>query len=84
MKRKTTLSNEFAISEFKARALEILKLVHDSGQTITVTKHNVPLVQVVPIQVTTKQKLDALSHTVLFVGDIESPAIPLEDWEMLK
>jgi prevent-host-death family protein len=39
---------KFLISEFKARCIELLKRVHDSGRPILVTLRGEPLVRVIP------------------------------------
>ena len=81
---KKKLNKEISISEFKAKALSLLQLVHDSGQSLIITKHNAPLVQVLPIKTSSKQNLNQLAHTVLEMGDIVSPSLEASEWDMLK
>lgn len=74
----------YPISEFKAKALALLQYVYDSGQTITVTKHNKTIVKITPVGNVGQQKLNQLAETVVECGDLVSPAIDPDDWDMLK
>ena len=38
-------------ADFKARALEVMRRVHDTGEEVTVTSHGRPLVRIVQLRV---------------------------------
>ncbi|MBI2889613.1 MAG: type II toxin-antitoxin system Phd/YefM family antitoxin [Nitrospirae bacterium] len=72
-------------TEFKAKCLALLDEVQKTGEPITVSKRGKPVAQVVPhIQYEGKYPQDSLKGTVEVLGDIIEPAIPLEDWNMLR
>ena len=37
-------------ADFKARALAVMRKVHDTGEEVTVTSHGRPLVRIVPLR----------------------------------
>lgn len=45
-KSRTTLQ----AADFKARALAVMRKVHDTGEEVTVTSHGQPLVRIVPLR----------------------------------
>jgi prevent-host-death family protein len=69
-------------SKFKARCLEILDHVHETGEQVTVTKRGRPLAIIRPIkECRPRYPQDELKGSVTVLGDIISPAVPLEYWE---
>lgn len=69
-------------SEFKARALELMREVEESGRTLIVTDRGEPVVEVRKLNKTARDPLEELKGSVLFY---ERPFDPVgeEDWEML-
>lgn len=64
----------FSISDFKARALQLLEEVGRSRKPITVTKYGKPLAQVIPFSDdTAKPQPDTLKSALLEEDDIVSP-----------
>jgi prevent-host-death family protein len=72
--------NEMAVSEFKARALEVMSQIAESGEPVTITKWGKPLVQVIPASSSGGPVAGRLRGTVLEEGDIVSP-LGADDWE---
>ena len=75
-----------AISEFKARCLAVMKRVQKTRRPILITKRGEPVVEIVPPTVTPSRtrQLGAMRGTATIVGDIISPAIDPDEWEMLR
>ncbi|MDE0669431.1 MAG: type II toxin-antitoxin system prevent-host-death family antitoxin [bacterium] len=44
------LSRPIGAADFKARCLQIMDLVRESGVEVTITKHNRPVAKLVPVQ----------------------------------
>jgi len=65
--------------EFKTRCLALLDDVARTGEHIIVTKRGKPVAKVVPIE-----EPPGLEDSVIYCGDIISPAVPPDDWEMNK
>ncbi len=74
-----TNGREIPAGEFKARCLAILDDVALTGENIIVTKRGKPVAKVVPIE-----EPPSLEGSVIHCGDIISPAVPPEEWEMDK
>ncbi len=62
--------------QFKAKCLALLDEVRDQQEEIIVTKRGKPVAKLVPIE---KPPIPNLRHSVVFMGDVESP-IDVE-WE---
>jgi len=67
---------EIAAGEFKARCLALLDEVAETGREIIVTKRGKPVAKLVPLAP------KSLLGSVKFIGDIISPAVDPEDWEV--
>ena len=67
-------------SEFKAKCLKIMDEVAESGQSVVITKHGVPVAELVPATRRPVDLFGALKGSVTILGDIISP---LDDvvWE---
>jgi prevent-host-death family protein len=72
------------VSAFKARCLSVVKTIHATGEPIVVTKRGIPLVKVVPVTSPSDDFFGFMAGEFQIVGDIESPTVPLEDWEISK
>jgi prevent-host-death family protein len=73
---------KFLISEFKARCIELLKQVHNSGRPIIVTLRGEPLVQVIPVTKSGQPRirLGRKHGNAVFKGDVVHFAFSKE-WE---
>ncbi len=69
-------------SEFKAKALEYFRKVESSGQSVVVTDHGKPSIEVRCYQPTERSPLVLLKGTVTKYDDPMEPA-GNEDWETL-
>lgn len=72
------------ISTFKARCLSVVKSIHTTGEPVIVTRRGTPLVKVIPIASPSDDVFGFMAGEFRIVGDIESPVVPPEDWEILK
>jgi prevent-host-death family protein len=69
-------------SQFKARALEFLRVVEQSGEEIIITDRGRPVAKVVPLQVDVEALLAPLRGTVVRYDDPLEP-VGEDDWESL-
>ena len=69
-------------SEFKAKCLKIMDEVAATREPVTITKHGVPVAQLVPVNRAPKTLFGALKGSMTITGDIISP-IDVE-WEAMK
>ncbi len=73
-----------AAGKFKARCLSVMDDVNATGEPIIITKRGRPVAKVVPV---TSKRQDLFGFMVgefKVVGDIESPVVPLEEWEVMR
>jgi prevent-host-death family protein len=77
---------EMSISEFKAKCLALLKQVSKTKRPIRVTRFGKPIAEIVPPSPPKNRKnwLGCMKGTATIVGDIVSPVIDPEDWEVLR
>ena len=66
-------------SEFKAKCLKIMDEVASTGEPVVITKHGVPVAQLVPAVRKPETLFGAMKGSVTYMGDIISP-IDVE-WE---
>lgn len=71
-------------SVFKARCLKIMNEIQSTGEPVVVTKRGTPVVKVVPAVSEPADLFGFMSGEFTIIGDIESPVVPLKDWEVLK
>jgi prevent-host-death family protein len=73
------------VSKFKASCLALLGRVKRTGRPILVTRRGEPIAQVVPPPPPEKPAswLGSFQTTGRIVGDVLSPAVEEEDWEVL-
>ena len=77
---------EVAISEFKAKCLALLEQVRKTKKPIRITRRGQPVAEVVPPSPEAKPKnwLGSMKGTMEIVGDIVSPVIDPDDFEVLR
>lgn len=75
-----------AISKFKATCLAVLQKVKRTGRPVLVTRFGKPIASIVPPPTPVRRPdwLGSLAGTATIVGDIVSPALPEEEWEVLR
>lgn len=70
--------------EFKNRCLALMDEVNETGEEIVITKHGKPVSRLVPAKERKPQMWGRYKGQIRIVGDIMSPAVPLEDWEVIS
>lgn len=72
-------------SQFKAQALELLRMVEKHKQPLIITHAGKPVAKVIPYKEESDQEaiLKSLRGTLVYYKDPTEP-VGLEDWEMLK
>jgi prevent-host-death family protein len=75
--------NEISKSEFKAKALEYFRQVESSGQSVIVTDHGKPTLEIRPYRDSERKPLDILRGSVVRYLDPTEP-VGSADWEALK
>jgi len=74
-----------AISEFKAKCLQLLEQVQKTKQPLVVTKRGRPIAEVGPILTTAEPDwMGSMKGRIEILGDIVSPASDQGDWEALR
>ncbi len=73
------------ISKFKAKCLGLIEQVHKTRQPLRITRHGVPVAEVVPVEPDRKREfVGDMIGTAEIVGDIVSPVIDLGDIEAYR
>lgn len=70
-----------AAAEFKARCLTLMDDVQSTREPVVITKRGKPVARLVPMDRTKDDFIGSLKGVFRVIGDIESPAVPPEDWE---
>lgn len=71
-------------SKFKARCLSVMDAVNATGEPVLITKRGTPVAKVVPVASKKQDLFGFMAGAFKIVGDIESPVVPLEEWEVLR
>jgi prevent-host-death family protein len=76
---------DIPISKFKAKCLGLIEQVHKTRQPLRITRHGVPVAEVVPAGPDRKRNfVGDMVGTVEFLGDVVSPVIDLEEFEVYR
>jgi prevent-host-death family protein len=77
---------EIAISKFKAKCLALLERVRKTRKPIRITRHGVPVAEVVPPSVVQDRSawIGSMKDSIEILGDIISPANDESEWEVLR
>jgi len=70
--------------EFKARCLKVMDQVRRTREPVMITKRGRPVAKLVPAPTRGDDVFGCLEGIVEIVGDIESPVVPLEEWEATR
>jgi len=72
------------VSEFKATCLSVIERVRKTGQGVLITKHGVPVAELVPSRPQPKRKrqgfLGSMRGTASLIGTVVSPVITEHEW----
>lgn len=74
----------FAAGKFKTNCLAIMDEVKAKREPVLITKHGKPVAMLTPVEEKEDPIFGFYKHLGTITGDIVSPIIPLEDWDMLK
>jgi len=76
---------EIATSKFKATCLSVLEQVRKTKKPILVTRFGKPVAQIWPPPPPRPKRranwIGDMEGAVIFLGDVTSPAAPLEEWD---
>lgn len=76
---------DVSISEFKAKCLGLIDRVEKTRQPLRITRHGKPVAEVIPAGPDRKRGfLGSMQGTVEILGDIVSPVIDLDDFEVYR
>lgn len=75
---------KIAAGEFKARCLTLMEDVRSTREPLIITKRGKPVAKLVPVDSKKDNWIGRLKGQIRILGDIESPVVPLEDWEVLR
>ena len=70
--------------QFKARCLRLMDEVRTTREPVLITKKGRPVAKLVPAESQPEDIFGCLRNEIKIVGDIESPVVPLEDWDALR
>lgn len=71
-------------SKFKAKALEYFRQVEASGESIVITEHGKPKLEVRPIAEKKPDPFEKLKGSVLWYERPFDPAVDEDEWEVLR
>jgi len=69
---------------FKARCLKVMDEVLSTREPVTITKKGRPVAKLVPPDGPPEDVFGCLKGEIEIVGDILSPVVPPDDWEVLR
>ena len=72
---------KIAAGKFKERCLTLMDDVQKTGEPIIITKRGKAVAKLVPADKRKREFIGRLKGVIRIVGDIESPVVPLEDWD---
>ena len=73
-----------AAGYFKARCLKIMDQVQSTREPVTITKKGKAVAKLVPSDGQPEDIFGCLKREIEIVGDILSPLVPPEDWDVLR
>lgn len=86
MVAEVTLMSEAMLSKarFKARALEHMRRVQETGRELVITDRGTPVLKVVPYREDPEAALGSLRGSVRKYEDPLGPAVRPDEWESLR
>ncbi|MXY76503.1 MAG: type II toxin-antitoxin system prevent-host-death family antitoxin [Acidimicrobiia bacterium] len=69
--------------EFKNRCLPLIEKVNETGEETVITKHGKPVSRLAPVR-KPGPLLGMFRDKMSITGDIMSPAVPAEEWEVIS
>ena len=74
------MTSQISKSQFKAKALEVFREVESTGESVIVTDHGSPTIEVRPYRKMERSPLDILKGSVIEYVRPTDP-VGVEDWE---
>lgn len=71
-----------AAGKFKAKCLGVMEQVRKTREPVVITKRGKPVAKLVPADKDADDIFGCLRGVFKIVGDVESPVVPPEDWEV--
>ncbi len=69
---------------FKARCLAVMDEVQAKKESVIITKHGKPVAKLVPMGEQVDEIYGFLAGKGSITGDVVSPAVSSEDWDLVK
>lgn len=73
-----------AAGTFKIHCLSVVAEVQAKKESVLITKHGKPVAKLVPVDEAKDSIYGFFQGKGTILGDIVAPAMPLEEWGMLK
>jgi len=73
-----------AAAQFKAKCLKIMDDVQRTRESVLITKKGRAVAKLVPADSQPEDIFGCMKGEIEILGDIVAPAIPVEDWEILR
>jgi prevent-host-death family protein len=70
--------------KFRARCLSVMDEINATGEAVIITKRGIPVAKVVPVASKKEDLFGFMVGECKVVGDIESPVVSLEKWEVTR
>jgi len=70
--------------QFKARCLRVMDDVQATREPVVITKKGRPVAKLIAVEEKPKPIFGCMKGQIEIKGDIVSPAVPLEDWEIYR
>jgi prevent-host-death family protein len=70
--------------KFKAHCLSVMDAVKATGEPVLITKRGKPVAKLVAVATDKKDVFGFMAGEFNIAGDIESPLVPLEEWEVMR
>jgi prevent-host-death family protein len=67
---------------FKSKCLAVMDEVQAKCETVIITKHGKPVAKLIPVDPVQDDFYGFMKGKAKILGDIVSPTIPTEDWEL--
>ncbi len=79
-------TQSISVSKLKTTCLAVVERVRKTRKPIVITKFGKPVAQISPLapKQAGKRTLGWMAGTARIVGDIIEPAVPLEDYDVLR
>ena len=75
---------KIAAGKFKAQCLKVMEQVRTHSRARADHQARAAFAKLVPAEKPSDDFIGRLEGIITIVGDIESPVVPLEDWDVLR